>query len=151
MEKEKLKVLKENAEKAYQAADANGKKLLQDLFPGVLVPINVMERINTWEDVLADHKLTEAEFVDMIENDTEDEAAYKRCKLIALSLNERPLRRDENWYMPVFNKTGFGFSHTVYVYWTTYATVGSRLLGFKSRELSDHAGSKFAHIYKPLI
>ncbi|QTE37515.1 hypothetical protein J3L18_00155 [Mucilaginibacter gossypii] len=150
-EKEKLKVLKENAEKAYQSADASGKKLLQDLFPGVLVPIKVTDRIKTFDDVLKDNGLTADEFTDMIENDTEDEAAYKRIKLIAKSLNEGELKNNQTWYLPVFNRDpGFGFSNADYDGWHTGTTVGSRLC-FKSAELAMYAGRTFAAIYKPFV
>jgi hypothetical protein len=148
----KLNVEESAVVQVFNNADASVKIALQVLFgKDIFKPKSVMERLNTWEDILADQGITESEFEARIANDTEDEAGFKRAKLISLAYNERPLRDDENWYMPYFNKTGFGFSSSFYDYWVTGTTVGSRLLGFKSRELSDDAGKKFAHIYKPLI
>lgn len=153
---EKLKVLKENVLKAYEAQDANGKKLLVDLFPGQIVPISIHVRIAagetiTFDDILADQKTTAAEFADRIENDTEDEAAYKRAKLISLAINKTPLTDSETWYTPYFYRSGSGVSLARYAVWDTHTSVGARLCGFRNREDAIYAGKTFNEIYKPLL
>lgn len=153
---EKLKVLKENVLKAYEAQDANGKKLLVDLFPGQIIPISIHTRIAngetlTFEDILADQKISVEDFAKLILLDTEDEAAFKRAKLIAKAINITPLKDDEYWYVPVFKKSGSGFSCSNAFSWDTLAIVGARLYGFRERAMSDYAGKTFTHIYKPLL
>lgn len=153
---EKLKVLKENALKAYEAADANGKKLLVDLFPGQIIPISIHTRIAagetiTFEDILADQGISVEAFTDRIENDTEDEAAYKRAKLISLAINKTPLTDGETWYVPYFTRSGSGFSYTLYDNWNSCTNVGARLCGFRKREDAIYAGKTFTSIYQPLL
>lgn len=114
---------------------------------------SIMDRITEFEDVLADQNITVEEFNRRIEHDTEDEAAYKRLKLIAKCLNEGPLDRSKPWYYPVFNRdpgAGFGLASARYGAWTSDTAVGERLC-YKSDELAIFAGKKFAHIYKPYI
>lgn len=153
---EKLKVLKENALKAYEAADANGKKLLVDLFPGQIIPISIHERMAggetiSFEDILADQKTTSEQFLKRIENDTEDEAAFKRAKLISLAINKTPLTDEEYWYVPYFSRSGSGFSCAGTTNWCTGSDVGARLCGFRKREDAIYAGKTFQEIYKPLL
>lgn len=57
MKPEILEVTKANALKAFNEAEANGKKILSNLFPKHF-PIDVKERITTIEDVYADHGVT---------------------------------------------------------------------------------------------
>lgn len=100
-----LKISAENALKAYNATDANGKELLEHLFgKEVFAPKNIMERVKTYEDacevlnispILNDPKLcigsrlNEAEFrLDYrMDLDISTLAYLKLCK-IAEALNE---------------------------------------------------------------
>lgn len=151
-----LKVKKENALKAYEAADEKGKKLLADLFPGQIVPISIHEKIKngdtiSFEDILADQGITDQKFANSIVYGTEDEAAYKRAKLISLAINKTPLTDSEPWYTPYFTRSGSGFSFSITYGWNTNAFVGARLCGFRRREDAIYAGKTFPHIYKPLL
>ena len=155
MNEDKLKVMKANAVKAYEAADTNGKILLEKLFPGVLKPVLITDRIKTFQDVLAYHNLTNSDFEDQTENDADDEVAYKQVKLVARALNElkpgEELDRSQPWYTPYFDRrAGFGFSRTRYDYWHTYTIVGSRL-SYKSANLAIYAGKTFTSIYERLM
>lgn len=152
---ENLKVKKENALKAYEAADASGKKLLVDLFPGQIVPVSIHERIKnnetiTFDDILTDQKTTAEEFAVRIANDTDDEAAFKRGKLISKALNITPLKDGEWWYVLIFNKAGFGFSGVGRAWTCSASYVGSRLLGFRDRNIAEYVGKTLGEIYKPL-
>jgi hypothetical protein len=151
-----LKVKKENALIAYEAADEKGKKLLADLFPGQIIPISIRERIEngdviTFEDILSDQGITVDDFAKRIANDTEDEADWKRAKLIAKSINVTPLKNGEYWYVPIFNKSSSGFSFAFIDSWFTYAAVGARLHGFRKRSDAEYAGKTFQNIYKSLV
>lgn len=152
---ETVKVKKENLLNAYENGSQDFKDGLVRLFPGHIIPISIHVRIAngeaiSFEDILADQKNTPEEFAESIENDTEDEAAWKRAKLISKAINITPLQNNENWYVPVFTKSGSEFSLTNYGYWTTTSLVGARLYGFRERAMSDYAGKTFAHIYQPL-
>ena len=116
---------------------------------------NIMDRVKTFEDALFIKGLTYDEFyIDFInKNDTKDEIAYKKLKLITSVLNEEwtPNWSDsnENKYFPYFSVgSGFGFSATTYAY--SLSAFGSRLC-FKSRELSNYAGRQFEAIYKEYL
>lgn len=153
---EKLSITKNNALKAYQAADPYQKKLLEYLFePGTFSPRPVTERISEFEDVLADQNITVEQFKRMTENDTDDEVAYKKLKLIACALNEGwvPDWTNSNEYKwwPYFKYTaGFGFSCTLYGGWSSGALVGSRLV-FKTKELAVYAAEQFKDIYNDYL
>lgn len=153
---EKLKVLKENALKAYEAADANGKKLLVDLFPGQIVPISIHERINngeaiSFEDILSELNTTVGEFEETIANHSEPAAALERAILISKAINKTPLTDSETWYVPYFTRSGSEFSSSFYDFWRTCTVVGARLCGFRRREDAIYAGKTFTNIYKPLL
>lgn len=127
-----LKVKKENALIAYEAADEKGKKLLADLFPGQIVPIGIHERIKngeviSFEDILADQGITDQKFANSIVYDTDDEAAYKRAKLISLAINKTPLTDSETWYTPYFTRSGSGFSFSYTGRWNTDSDVGAHI------------------------
>lgn len=105
MEKTKeLKISAENALKAYNATDANGKELLEHLFGReVFAPKNIMERVKTYEDACEVLGIEPKDFGAMrfVEVDSEgemkscevlkfmpDEIAYFKLKTIAAALNE---------------------------------------------------------------
>src|ERR1043165_9751947 len=99
-----------DAVKAYQGADAAGKKLLSNLFPKADFNQNVMDRVETFEDVLAAAGMTPEQFADSCQGLTTDEVAYTQLKLIAEVLNEG---WQADWnnsnqvkYYPYFNMKG---------------------------------------------
>jgi hypothetical protein len=90
-----LKISVENAKKAYNESDENGKKLLKNLFgEGVFVPQDIKERVKTFEDACnalgEDHKFVR-EF-DSISNEMGDASidllSYLKLRIIAAALNE---------------------------------------------------------------
>ena len=99
-----LKISAENALKAYNATDANGKELLEHLFgKEVFAPKNIMERVKTYEDACEVLGIEPKDFGAMrfVEVDSEgemksrevlkfmpDEIAYFKLKTIAAALNE---------------------------------------------------------------
>lgn len=64
--------------------------------------------------------------------------------------NNRNQAKWEIWWDLSDNKSGFGFSHSRYDYWSTYTTVGSRLV-FNSREKAIYAANTIPDIYKKFI
>ena len=154
----KLKVLKENAVKAHEAADANGKKLLEGLFPGELVPVLITDRVKTFEDACevlgidpdAQLPYDPTNKFELAMN------AFAKLNFIVKALNEgwEPDWKNSNQYKyyPWFkaNESGFGFSLTYCDLWRTLTAVGSRLC-FKTSDLAIYAGKQFEAIYNEFL
>lgn len=116
---------------------------------------NVLERIKTVADLLADHGMTQNEFDDDCIGLEEDEIAYRILKMLAKSLNEGwtpDWSNDEEYkYVPWFETGGSsGFRFYDFVVWSSRSVVGSRLC-FKTRELAEHAGKHFTDVYKKFM
>jgi hypothetical protein len=94
------------------------------------------------------------------DQDTPDEAAYKKLKIVSKAINS--INNDKPWvpdwnnsnqykWFPYFNlSSGFGFSATGCAYVHARTTVGSRLC-FESEAKAKHAGTKFLQLYKELL
>jgi len=121
-----------------------------------LKPKNVMERLKSVADVLADHGYTQQEFDKQNEELTDDEIAYRIIKLLAKSLNEgwTPDWDDSSQYKyyPWFYMQGgsSGFRCGGCGDWRAGSGVGSRLC-FKSAELAKYAGTQFTDVYKKFM
>lgn len=82
-------------------------------------------------------------------------ANYKLA-IIAQALNNNKKADWSNWdeykFTPWFEieKTGAGFSFSLFAYWCAHTVVGSRLT-FRSREIALYAGKQFEDLYKDLI
>lgn len=120
-------------------------------------PKDITERIKTFTDVLEHLNIDEDDFVDRIEDMTEDEAAYVKIKLIVRTLNEGWVpdwsNSNQYKYYPWFrmgSSSGVGFSFYVDGNGDTISNCGSRLC-FKSRELAVYAGEQFENIYKDYL
>jgi hypothetical protein len=115
-------------------------------------PKNVMERIKTIADVIADNGLTQEQFDRQCEGLTEDEVSYRIIKMLAKSLNEgwTPNCNNENEYKfyPWFWMGGArGFRSHDYDFWDSGSRASARLC-FKSKELAEYAGNQFTDVYK---
>lgn len=118
-------------------------------------PKDILERIKTIDDVLADHGLTREQFDEQCEGLDEDEVAYRILKLVARSLNEGWVpdwsNSNECKYYPWFEMQGSsGFRFGDDGGWFSVSRVGSRLC-FKSRALAEHAGKHFTGVYKQFM
>lgn len=116
---------------------------------------NVMERIKTVADVLADNGITDNKFSLISEGLEEDELAYKILKLLAISLNEGwiPDWNNDNQrkYFAWFYMGGSaGFRYDGCAAWASVSGVGSRLC-FKSSELAEYAGKQFTEVFKQFM
>jgi len=150
----KLKELKAKAIERYPNLGPDGKILLEDFFGKetfVHQRLGGIENINSWDDVLNYHGLTQAEFDKLTVNFDDDDIANKEIKLIAAAINDGPLDHAKTWYYPVFNRVaGFGFSLTYYDYWYTSTVVGERR-SFATAAGAMHAGKTFPDKYKPYM
>ena len=118
-------------------------------------PKSPIERINTVEDILNDHKIDINDFETECSDIPEDEKAYKLIKLLSKSLNEgwEPDwdNSNETKYVPWFEMGGSsGFRFDGCGDWDSHSDVGSRLC-FKSRKLAEYAGKQFTELYKKFM
>lgn len=118
-------------------------------------PKDVMERIKTVADVLADNGFTQGQFSRQCEGLEPDEVGYRLAKLIAKSLNEGWTpdwnNSSEVKYVPWFYMGGSsGFQYYVCGVWDSFSAVGSRLC-FKTRALAEYAGNQFKEVYKQFM
>lgn len=89
------------------------------------------------------------------DQDTTDEAAYKKLKVVSKAINHEwtpdwSNTNQKKWF-PYFNlSSGFGFSGTDYYFVLTSTGVGSRLC-FETEAQAKHAGTKLLQLYKELL
>lgn len=148
----KLQAVIDKAKKFYPEQEPDGKMLLCHIFgKDKFVRLGGIENINSWEDVLSYHGLTQAGLDQQTVNFDDDDRANKEIKLIAAAINDGPLDPSKPWYYPVFNRdAGFGFSITDYGFWLTHTSVGERR-SFATSEGAMHAGRTFPEKYKPFM
>jgi hypothetical protein len=148
-----LEITKEKARKLYPTAPDWLKEELVSAFGEEYFKPKTFENFKTFEDACKQLGLNPDEVI--TGNDTSDEVAYKKLKIIAIAINEGwiPDWNNDNqkkWW-PWFNlSSGFGFSHSYYDCTRTFATVGSRLC-FETQEKSDYAAQQFIEIYKEFL
>ncbi len=140
----------------------NGKDVEITLTPDQIkkikeTEIEITERIKTFEDACEHQGINVDDFISGCKNDTLDEIAYKKLKIIARALNEN---KEPDWnnssegkYYPYFDMRSssvFGFSGTNCDNWHTGTNCGSRL-SFRTSKLAIYAGKQFTSIYKELF
>ncbi|MGQ0738388.1 MAG: hypothetical protein ACT4OJ_04945 [Bacteroidota bacterium] len=108
-----------------------------------------MERIKSFDEACKQLGIDPATVCN--DQDTKDEAAYKRLKVVAKVLNNgwEPNWKDSNeWkYYPWFDlSSGSGLSYYDFVGRYSASSVGSRLC-FQTRELAEYAGNQFIDLY----
>lgn len=151
---ETLSIQKKDAMTAFQKADESGKKLLTNLF-GNQLPINIKDRIKTFEDACAVLELDPDNILPYIKQTKDPEQisinAYRKLITIARALNEgwKPDWKNskELKYYPWFDmSSGSGLSCPGSDHSYSGTTVGSRLC-FKTSDLAIYAANQFADIY----
>lgn len=155
-----LPIKQENAIKAYNSADTQGKALLTNLFgKDVLPPKNIMERIQSFEDIIEISGVDPHSMVQRTD-ETLDEWAYRQAKLIAQVYNGDIVLDPGNasqykyypWHKIVKDDShvsGFGLSFGGCVRWGSISDVGVRLC-FANSDHAVDAGKKFNDIYTNL-
>ncbi len=152
---ETLKIEKSTAKKLYLDVPKWFQEVLSDNFGKDFFSKKITDRIKSFEDACIELKTTEEA---VIKNyDTVDEIAYRKLKLIAKALNEgwEPNWNDssESKWWPYFDwssGSGFDFSFSYFDYGNAFTDVGSRLC-FKTKELTQYAGTQFIEIYRDFL
>ena len=148
-----LKIKKETAKEIYKESPDALKKILEETFGKDYFKNKPFNEIKTFEDACEVLDI-DADSV-ISDQDTSDEAAYKKLKVVVKAINQgwTPDWNNSNqykWY-PYFNlSSGFGFSATGYHYGNAITLVGSRLC-FESEEKAKYAGKQFLQLYKELL
>lgn len=145
-----LTVKKSTAKQLYPDAPNWFQKILTETFGDDLFKKRSFEDIKTFEDACEELGI-DPETVTH-KNDTPDEAAYKKLKVVIKAINQGwvPNWSNKNQYKwwPYFNlSSGSGFSCSFSFYDYSYTTVGSRLC-FESEAKSSYAAKQFNELYK---
>jgi hypothetical protein len=113
-----------------------------------------MSKFNSFPDILVASGLTEDQFAEQIKNDSPDEAAYKKLKLITKAYNGDWApdfsNDDQVKYENLFYHNGTEFVFDLVDDWYAYSDVGSRLC-FGSREDAKEAATIFIKEYREFL
>jgi hypothetical protein len=150
-----LQIEQENAIKAYDKADAAGKKLLVDLLGENNIVLKITDRVRSFEDAC---RITgDSPGNDKFIEGTPDDIAYQKLKVICKALNGSDWKADyqngkQQKWEPFFTKNPSGSGLVFYLASLCYspAYVGSRLC-FRSRELCEYATKQFLPLYNDLL
>ncbi|WP_157474625.1 hypothetical protein [Dyadobacter sp. Leaf189] len=159
MKDEIIPIKKENAQRAFEAADETGKALLVGLLGEETFNIDIKDRVKSYEDACRLLQIKPAQLSEFTVVPREFRAptyAFHRLCVIAKALNEgwEPDWDNNNQYKyyPWFDMrsksaggSGFSFYDSYCV--SSFATVGSRLV-FRTDELARYAGTQFLEIYR---
>jgi hypothetical protein len=154
-----LQVEKVNAQKAFETANEEGKKLLLNLFGAHNFLQHISDRIKSFEDACAVLNVSVPNFLKCTNDPFGDNAAaiaFDKLTTIARALNEGWTpdwsNPSQNKYYPYFkaNPSGSGLSFYGVDYWNSGTHAGSRLC-FKSRELAEYAGKQFIELYNDFL
>lgn len=145
-----LTLKKSTAKKIYPDSPDWFKEVLEENFGKELFKKRTFEDIRTFEDACEELGIDPQTVTN--ENDTPDEAAYKKLKIVIKATNQgwTPDWNNSNQYKwwPYFNlSSGSGFSHTSSYCCYEYSAVGSRLC-FESEAKSNYAAKQFNELYK---
>lgn len=142
-----VKISDQTAREIYPSANQDLKKILEDSFGKSFFSMKITDRVKTFEDACSVLGISAGQILNS--EDTIDEAAYKKLKVIARALNEgwKPDWNNSNEYKyyPYFNMRG-GFVFYVDGCRDQHSGVGSRLC-FKNRQLAEYAAKQFEAIY----
>lgn len=144
-----LQIDENSARTLYPSASIEFRQMLNDSFGNAFFSEKITDRVKSYEDAC---RVLDIDQADIVSGDeTPDEMAYKKLKIIVKALNEGWApdwdNSNQGKYYPWFyqNKPGFRLLSVLYNY--SLSDVGSRLC-FKTRELAEYATAQFLSIYK---
>jgi len=145
-----LTLQKSTAKQLYPVVPDWFQKVLSDTFGTELFKKKTFEDIKTFEDACEELGI-DPETVTH-KNDTPDEAAYKKLKIVIKAINKDWVpdwndKSQRKWW-PYFNlSSGSGFSDSASSFYYGLTYVGSRLC-FESEAKSNYAATQFNELYK---
>jgi hypothetical protein len=149
----KLELSKEKAMEIYKDSPPWLQEILNETFGKDSFKKKDFTDIKTFKDACEYLGIDKESIINS--NDTPDEAAYKKIKIIVKAINQgwTPDWANSNQYKwwPYFNlSSGFGFSYANDSYAYTVTFVGSRLC-FESEAKAKYAGTQFIDFYKQFL
>jgi len=152
---ETLQIKKDAAIAAHENAKSSGKKLLEDLLGKKVFQKDIMQRIQTFEDICAEMG-KDPEDYECKSSDPDDIAAnaLRQALLISRCYNEGKVLdwddSSQSKYCHVYEKKASGWALGGVIGRVTSTYCGSRLY-FQNRKHAEDAWNKFSHIYINLI
>lgn len=149
-----MKIDRSTAKKLYPKAEDWFKKELEEAFGKDCFMKKSFDEIKTFEDACKELDINPQAVY--FGNNTPDEIAYKKLKIIIKAINQGWTpdwnNSNQNKYYPYFEvlSSGFGFSFTSYHCARTFTIVGSRLC-FESRDKAQYVGKQFLQIYNDFL
>ena len=147
-----------NREEAIKRCN-NLEKELAELKKTLSIPVNIMDRVKSFEDACQIKCINSNDFIQKLRSVglSESSIAHEKLCIIAEVLNEGKVldwtNINQYKYFPWFrvgDSSGSGFADHGYHYQSTTTAVASRLC-FHSSELALFAGKTFLDIYKDYI
>ena len=149
--------LLKKARTAFKSADKKEKDLLAEIFGKEAFVGNIMEQITSFEDARA-HLNLDLKIPFPNPSNTREAAAnaFYKLDIIAEALRDG-VKLDwsdsgqKKWF-PWFEYTpsGFRFDVSYFADVATFSSGGSRLC-YRTRELSDYAGTQFLELYRDMM
>jgi len=149
----KLKLKRSEVKRLHIESTEWGRKVLEESVGEEFFKKRNFDDIKTFEDACEELGIDPETVIQ--ENDTPDEAAYKKLKIVVTAINQGWVpdwdNKSQYKYWPWFNlSSGSGFSDSSSVYNSAFTTVGSRLC-FESEEKSNYAAKQFNELYKQFL
>lgn len=116
---------------------------------------DVMERINSLDDVLRENNMSRSDYNELIKNMSSDTVAYETLKLIVKAYNEGKEvdfgnSNQYKYYPRFYFDASSGWSFDFIACWCSYSTCGARLC-FLERKHAEDAITKFLDVYKDFL
>jgi hypothetical protein len=145
-----LKLDEQTAKKLFDESPDWFKEQLTEAFGKGCFEKRTYEGIKTFDDACKALGVTPEEILNA--NDSSDENAYKKLKIVVKAINQgwTPdwTNTDQRKYYPYFVlSSGFGFSASYYYFVYADTIVGSRLC-FETYEQASYAGQQFLELYR---
>lgn len=153
----KIELEKANVLKAWNAADAKGKVLLENMYgKEIFENQDITDIVKEYIDactVLGEAPINEDALLKM--GLTSNDIAYLKLTTIVRALNEgwvaKVYDNEDRWYPWFYHKgSPAAFADSYFGNSTALAGSGSRLC-FRTKELGDYAGKQFINLWKEFI
>ena len=127
-----LKIEKKTAKKLYESVPDFFKEQLEAAFGKEAFQKKDFREIKTFDDACNELGLTQEDLINIKPDDTPDEVAYKKLKIVIAAINQGWTpdwnNGDQRKWWPYFNlSSGLGFSDSNYDFDYTGSSVSSRL------------------------
>lgn len=153
-----ITIKKSNLQKAFTKGSEDVKKVLKNLFGEDIAPKNILERVNTMDDVYREAGTKEEDIIPYKNPKNGRQIFLNACAKLDLLREVLNEGWEADWdnsnepkYAPYFRKdSGSRFACGDCVIGYTHTFVGSRLC-YQTKEKTIHAGTKFVDVYNDFL